>query len=78
MVPRSHITTQNHPEHPQVVCQTTLKLILNFLITIKRIKPNKHQGVSLYIVHTGEKPNTSLNSILGHIDLFRIWEIILP
>ena len=56
MVPRPHITTPNHPEHPHTVCQTTLKLILNFFITTKRIKPNKHKGVSLYIAHTGEKP----------------------
>ena len=69
MVSRPHITTQKHPEHPHTVCQTTLKLILNFFITTKLIKPNKHQGVSLYIVHTGEKPNTKLNSILVHVDL---------
>ena len=33
----------------------TAQLILNFLITIKRIKPNKYQ-MSHYIVHTKEMP----------------------
>ena len=54
MVPLPHITTPNHTEHPHTVCQTTLKIILNFFITIQPIKPNKYQ-MSHYIVHTGEK-----------------------